>query len=401
MVRRTALAYPASPVAPAPPVDLTDRATRERLSGPALRAFFNVMARWQVRDDDARLLLGGVTNGPYYEMKRQPDRLLDVDRLTRVSLIIGIFKALGLLYSDALADRWVHLPNTNRLFAGATPLAYMMPRRRAGAADRPPPARRAPGRVMRLPPVTPIDQRDTHRLVPSRYSPRGESVLVRIADPGDDAHLAAIFELDGATNDRLLAERGLLPGIGPDELVVAVPLASVINAAFCHAHPLGSRFAGADRGAWYAGFEIETSHAEVAFHKSVELAEIGSPDESITYDDYQADFARDVPRPARRRRLQRLPLADELRRVADRWRRACSKPTRSAWSTRACGTRAAPAWRASGRRWSDACGAAGPGASRGRAARGRASRPRPTAARTRSAAAGRSRRRREHDRGGD
>jgi hypothetical protein len=144
---------------------------------------------------------------------------------------------------------------------------------------------------MRLPPVTAIEIRDTHRLVPSRYSPRGESVLVRIADPGDDAHLAAIFELDSATNDRLLAERGLLPGIGPDELVFAVPLASVINAAFCHAHPLGSRFAGPDRGAWYAGFEVETAHAEVAFHKSVELAEIGSPDESITYDDYQADFA--------------------------------------------------------------------------------------------------------------
>jgi hypothetical protein len=144
---------------------------------------------------------------------------------------------------------------------------------------------------MRVPPVTTLDQRDTHRLVPSRYSPRGESVLTRIADPGDDAHLAAIFELDGATNDRLLAERGLLPGIGPEELVFAVPLATVINAAFCHAHPLGSRFAGPDRGAWYAGFEIETSHAEVAFHKSVELAEIGWPDESITYDDYQADFA--------------------------------------------------------------------------------------------------------------
>ena len=126
MARRTTLAYPASPVAPAPAVDLSDRATRERLSGPGLRAFFNVMARWQVKDDDARHLLGGVTNGPYYEMKRQPDRLLDVDRLTRVSLVIGIFKALGMLYSDALADRWVHLPNTNRLFGGATPLAYMI-----------------------------------------------------------------------------------------------------------------------------------------------------------------------------------------------------------------------------------------------------------------------------------
>lgn len=121
-----ALTYPASPVAPAPPVDLNDRATRERLSGPGLRAFFNVMARWQVRDDDARLLLGGVTNGPYYEMKRQPDRLLDVDRLTRISLVIGIFKALGMLHSDALADRWVHLPNSNRVFGGSTPLAYMI-----------------------------------------------------------------------------------------------------------------------------------------------------------------------------------------------------------------------------------------------------------------------------------
>ena len=126
MPRRPALVYPASPIAPTPPVDLTDRATRERLSGPALRAFFNLMARWDVKDDDARHLLGGVTNGPYYEMKRSPDRLLDVDRLTRVSLLVGIFKALGLLYSDALADRWVHLPNTNRLFAGATPLAYMV-----------------------------------------------------------------------------------------------------------------------------------------------------------------------------------------------------------------------------------------------------------------------------------
>jgi hypothetical protein len=59
-------------------------------------------------------------------MKRDPDRLLDADRLTRVSLLIGIFKALHVLYSGKLADRWVQLPNTNRIFAGATPLEYMM-----------------------------------------------------------------------------------------------------------------------------------------------------------------------------------------------------------------------------------------------------------------------------------
>ena len=111
---------------PAPPVDLTDRAVRDRLSRAAVRAFFNIMARWNVRDEDARGLLGGMTNGPYYELKRNPDRVMDVDRLTRISLLIGIFKALNILHSEALADRWVHLPNTNRIFGGATPLAYML-----------------------------------------------------------------------------------------------------------------------------------------------------------------------------------------------------------------------------------------------------------------------------------
>jgi hypothetical protein len=73
--------------------------------------------------------------------------------------------------------------------------------------------------------------------------------------------------------------------------VFAVPHASVINASFCHANPLGSRFAGPDRGAWYAGFELATSQAEVAFHKSVQLAEIGRFEDSVTYDDYLADFS--------------------------------------------------------------------------------------------------------------
>jgi hypothetical protein len=139
------------------------------------------------------------------------------------------------------------------------------------------------------PPISLVRQFDTHRLVPSRYLAGGDSVLVAIAD--DDAHLQAIFELDHATNDRLLAEHRLLPGIGPEELVFAVPHAAVVNAAFCHAHPLGARFSGPDRGAWYAAFEVETSQAEVAFHKAVQLAEIGRFDDSVTYDDYLADFS--------------------------------------------------------------------------------------------------------------
>ena len=143
--------------------------------------------------------------------------------------------------------------------------------------------------MTRLPPVAPVRQADTHRLIPSRHSSSGDSVLVAIAD--DDAHLQALFELDLATNDRLIAEHQLLPGIGLEELVYAVPHAAVINAAFCHAHPLGGRFNGPDRGAWYAAFDLATSQAEVGFHRSVQLAEIGRFEDSVTFDDYQADFS--------------------------------------------------------------------------------------------------------------
>lgn len=144
---------------------------------------------------------------------------------------------------------------------------------------------------MSLPPAGQLRQLDTHRLIPSRYSPGEDSVLVRIAD--DDSHLQGVFELDSLTNDRLRAEADLLPGIGRDELVFGVPYASVVNAAFTHAHPLGSRFNGPERGAWYAGFELATSQAEIAWHKSVELAEIDWFEESVTYDDYLADFGGD------------------------------------------------------------------------------------------------------------
>ncbi len=115
---------------------------------------------------------------------------------------------------------------------------------------------------MRLPAVAALRRHDTHRLIPSRYRDGGESVLARIAD--DDAHLQAIFDLDHATNDRLTAENDRLPGIGIRELVFGVPHYRIVNASFCHPHPLGGRFNGPDRGAWYAGFELETAQAEVA-----------------------------------------------------------------------------------------------------------------------------------------
>jgi hypothetical protein len=120
-------AYPTTRYEPSPLVDLTSGAARERLSPAALKAFFNITEHWKVRDEDARGLLGGVTNGPYYEMKKQPaGHALDADKLLRISYLVGIFKALNILHGSALADEWVQLPNTNRIFGGSAPLAYML-----------------------------------------------------------------------------------------------------------------------------------------------------------------------------------------------------------------------------------------------------------------------------------
>lgn len=161
---------------------------------------------------------------------------------------------------------------------------------------------------MKLPPVALLRRNDTHRLVPSRHSRNEESVLAEIAS--DDAHLRDLFDLDHATNDRLLAENNLLPGIGIHELIFGVPYFRIVNAAFCHAHPLGSRFNGPDRGAWYAAFELETAQAEIAFHKWVELSEVGWTEEEMTYDDYIADFSAELHDIRGDKRYRRALAAD-------------------------------------------------------------------------------------------
>ena len=54
-----AYAYPKSRFEPATLIDLSARAERERLSESALKGFFRLAGAWQVRDEDARELLGG------------------------------------------------------------------------------------------------------------------------------------------------------------------------------------------------------------------------------------------------------------------------------------------------------------------------------------------------------
>ncbi len=105
---------------------LTDPATRRRLSPAAVVAFLKIIEKWELKNEDAMALLGGVSNGKYYELKRSHKGLLTQDELTRVSLLIGIFKALNILFRGKLANEWVSRPNGNPMFDNAPPLAVLI-----------------------------------------------------------------------------------------------------------------------------------------------------------------------------------------------------------------------------------------------------------------------------------
>jgi Protein of unknown function (DUF2384) len=105
--------------------DLSRKDVQEQLSRAAIPAFFKLARAWDLRDESARQLLGGVSNGVFYQLKRGAKKTLDQDRLTRISLLLGIFRALNILYSRPLADAWMNLPNSNPMFQGETPLVYV------------------------------------------------------------------------------------------------------------------------------------------------------------------------------------------------------------------------------------------------------------------------------------
>jgi antitoxin Xre/MbcA/ParS-like protein len=106
-------------------VDLSKKENRTRLSPAAIRGLLRIATHWKLRDEDTRDLLGGISSGSFYALKNRDTKTLDTDQLTRISLLLGIYKALNILYSAKLADAWMTLANTNPMFGGDSPLTYL------------------------------------------------------------------------------------------------------------------------------------------------------------------------------------------------------------------------------------------------------------------------------------
>ena len=112
---------------PLPAGERQDPAVRRRLSAPALRAFFNIARAWQLSVAEQRGLLGWPPSSTFHKYKSGDAGALSFDTLTRISLVLGAYKALHILYPEpAFADQWMRLPNSNALFGGRTPIAWVV-----------------------------------------------------------------------------------------------------------------------------------------------------------------------------------------------------------------------------------------------------------------------------------
>jgi hypothetical protein len=116
--------------------DLTSPEVRRKLTPGGLRTFVNIAGKWNLTEAQARGLLGGVASSTFHAWKTRPrGKQLDQDTLTRISLVIGIYKALNIYFNKPLADRWITLGNRGPMFAGASPLDYMIHNGQPGMVD--------------------------------------------------------------------------------------------------------------------------------------------------------------------------------------------------------------------------------------------------------------------------
>ena len=114
-------------VEPVPPEMRCDPQVRRRLSGPAIRSFFNICTAWQLAAEEQRGLLGWPPSSTFFKYKGGNVSILSYDTLMRISLVLGIYKDLHILYPQPeLANQWVRLPNSNALFGGAPALKLMI-----------------------------------------------------------------------------------------------------------------------------------------------------------------------------------------------------------------------------------------------------------------------------------
>lgn len=102
----------------------------------ALKGFFAITGRWGLDPEQARSLLGGIGKTTFYKYRALPEVVLNRDTLERISYVLGIHKALRMLFPDeARAAAWVQKPNAAAPFNGHSALDWMLQGRVVDLSD--------------------------------------------------------------------------------------------------------------------------------------------------------------------------------------------------------------------------------------------------------------------------
>jgi len=106
-----------------------DAETRERLTGPAVRAFFRITGSWELTDHHRLALLGeSVVRSTLQTWKDHAPRMLNVDQIERCSYVVAIYEGLTRVFrrNPELVLRWLQLARAEHPFYGKSALAYML-----------------------------------------------------------------------------------------------------------------------------------------------------------------------------------------------------------------------------------------------------------------------------------
>lgn len=104
--------------------------TRRKLSGAGLRTFLNIADSWQLSEAERLRILGMPSRSTFHgwvaRVRGGNEITLSVDELTRISLVLGIYKAMRILFPrDGDASQWLRSANSGSIFGGQTPLTLI------------------------------------------------------------------------------------------------------------------------------------------------------------------------------------------------------------------------------------------------------------------------------------
>ncbi|MGV3708882.1 MAG: MbcA/ParS/Xre antitoxin family protein [Gemmatimonas sp.] len=114
----------------APSVDRIEQlgpAERAELGAAGFRTFMGVAEHWSLSVSERTRLLGDIAESTYHKWRSGRMGELSRDQLERLSLLLGIYKALRLIFSDEeTGTRWLRGANIESTFASRSPLERML-----------------------------------------------------------------------------------------------------------------------------------------------------------------------------------------------------------------------------------------------------------------------------------